>query len=256
MSPASKFAPAHVRNLPALAWALFLAATALLFVVTVFEIGEAQAGQWIANPELRAALVLALRALDPTWIMLAAVCVYFFTVQGEGLATARRWACILIAGSGALAWLGARTGVPFGPLVFTSRAGARIADVLPFTIPLLWLVVVVAGRCAVLWLWPRAGRWQLALGTGLLALVTDVNMEFFAWKIRAWWLWYPPSVQAAAWPPPQNFAVWLVAAAVLASLLHEGRMPVGARRRGNPALVLLLMNTLFLAARAAAWLRR
>jgi uncharacterized membrane protein len=256
MIPNSKPAPTFARNLAAVVWALFLAMTALLFLVVACETGEARVEQSVANPDLRAALLLLLRALDPAWIALAAVNVYFLTVRNEGLPTARRWALIVMGGSGLLAWLGARTGLPFGPLVFTDRAGARIAGVLPFTIPLLWFTVVVAARCAVLWLRPRVGRWQLALGTGLLALLTDVNMELVAWKIRAWWLWYPLPMKATLWPPAQNFAAWFVATTVLASLLHEDRMPARPCGYGKPAAILLVMNALFLAAHAAAWLRR
>jgi uncharacterized membrane protein len=256
MISASKPAPVFARNLAAVVWALFLAVTALFFLVVACELGEARVEQPVANPDLRVALVLLLRALDPAWIALAAVNVYFLTVRNEGLSTARRWALIVMGGSGVLAWLGAANPLPFGPLAFTDRAGPRIAGLLPFSVPLLWFVIVVTARCAVLRLWPRAGRWQLALGTGLLALLTDVNMEFFAWKIRAWWLWYPLPMKAAAFPPAQNFAAWFVAATVFAALLQEGRMAVKPRGYARPAAVLLLMNSLFLVAHVFAWLRR
>ena len=97
---------------------------------------------------------------------------------------------------------------------------------------------------------------KLALGVGLIAVLTDLNLEFVAWKVRGYWLWYPDLKGIAPTHPPlQNFVAWFVLSFVLALLLptnHELR----SRRPSpfRPLAVLGLMNTLFIVVYAARWL--
>lgn len=228
-----------------LIWIFFLIFTGVGFVVMPLGIGPVEVQRWVGVSGLREALLLLLGQADAIWMVLAAVNIYFYTVQREGLSTARRWAAIVLVGSAVLEWIGVRTGFPFGPYVYTDNFGARLLGVLPFTIPLAWLVVVLCSRYLVLALLPRLNPWLLSLAVGGLALLTDLNMEPVAWKVRAYWVWYPADPAPPLFPPWQNYLSWFLAASVFAALLRGGRLTgrISARR---PILVLLLINSLFL----------
>ena len=187
-------------------------------------------------------------------MLLAAVVVYFHTVAAEGLPTARRWAVIILAGSAAFEWIGARTGFPFGPYVYTERFGWRLGGVLPVAIPLAWLVVLLGGRFLVRALRPEAGRIELALGVALVATLTDLNLEFVAWKVRGYWVWYPHAgANAPGWPPLQNYVAWFALSFGLTALLPPNHALRPHRPPATrPILVLALMNALFLLVHAAS----
>ncbi len=198
-----------------------------------------------------------LHVSDAIWIYLAAILVYLHTAAAEGLPTARRWAVILLLGSGICEWIGAQTGFPFGPYRYTDHFGWRIGGVLPVAIPLAWMVIILCGRVLVLRWRPASTRHTLALGVAAVATLTDANLEAVAWKIRGYWNWYPDAQPPLpAWPPAQNYLSWFV----LSFALAYGLPPNYALRFRNPApfrpiLVLGLMNALFIVVYAARWLR-
>ena len=238
-------------------WMLFLVWTGVAFLVIPFDLGSAQLREWIHHEALRAALERIFRSVDATWILLAAVNTYFILVANEGLATARRWSASLVFGSAVLATAGATAGFPFGPITYTGNLGFRIVGILPYTIPLLWLVTVVNARYLILAILPGASHWQRALGVGAVALLTDLNLEFVAWKVRAYWIWYPGNLNRPDWPPLQNYASWFVAGFLFSLLLSRwhtiapGRRPVPAKA----LLILGLLNALYLGANIVRWLR-
>jgi uncharacterized membrane protein len=243
--------------LPDLLWKFFLVWTAVGFVVLPLDIGQSQLERWISHPGLREAASAILRGSDAFWIALAAVNVYLYTASAEGLGVARRWAVIILAGSAVCEWIGARTGFPFGPYRYTDRFGWRVGGVLPFTIPLAWLIILLCGRYLTLRLRPEATRAQIALGTALAAVVTDFNLEFVAWKIRAYWIWYPgPSAPPSDWPPPQNYVSWFALAFALAYALPPNTsLRLHRPPPTRPILILALMNALFFLTHAAHWAR-
>jgi uncharacterized membrane protein len=237
-----------------LAWSFFLVFTAAAAVVLPGVVDETAVRGWVRDRGLQETLVSLLGLIDPVWITLAAVNTYLHVTREEVLATARRWGLIVLIGSAMLAWCGAVSGWPFGPLRYTDRLGARLGGVLPFALPLFWLAVVFNSRYLVLGCRPRAGRWLLAAGTGLLALLTDLNLETVAWKVRAYWVWYPGQLTFPAWPPLQNFVAWFGAAFLLSLCLTETRV-AGQPRCVRPALILGLLNAVFLGVHVARWLR-
>lgn len=247
----------HLVIWQSLVWSFFLADSLLLLLIVPGEIGAAQLRAWLPAGSTRTALLQILPALDASWITLAAINTYLFLVATEGLATARRWTLLILTLSGSLAWANARTGFPFGPLVFTDNLGLRLAHVLPFTLPLLWLVLLVNGRSVLLFLWPRAHPLTLAAGSGLLATLIDLNLEPVAWKMRAWWLWYPLARDAPAWPPLRNSLAWFTLAFILTGLLRGDRM-IAARPSFplRPFLILALLNGVCLAAHLTRLLRQ
>ncbi len=84
--------------------------------------------------------------------------------------------------------------MPFGPLVFNSACGVKIFNAVPWTIPLLWIVVIFNARgVARLILRPwrgvkNYGVWFIGL-TCLLAVAFDFALEPFAWHVKHFWLW-------------------------------------------------------------------
>ncbi len=103
---------------------------------------------------------------------------------------------------------------------------------------------------------PALSRFALSFWVAVIALVTDLNLEFIAWKVRGYWIWYPDQPDPPGWPPLQNFASWFV----LAFLLHAltpcaDDRPVADRGISRAALVVPLMNLLFLLVHASRWIR-
>ena len=231
---------------PDLAWIAFLVWTGVGFVVMPLGFGEAQARAWLGPGSAGNAAAALLYRADAIWILLAAVNVYFHTALAEGLPTARLWAGIILIASTTFEWIGTRTGFPFGPYVYTDHFGWRIGGVVPLAIPLAWLVVVLCGRVLVGWLRPAATRLELALGVAVVAVLTDLNLEYVAWKVRAYWIWYPQAQGVPpSWPPWQNYLAWFTLSFALACLLppnYDLRLDKPSPRR--PVLILALMNAL------------
>ena len=235
------------RNVSDGSWLCFLIWTAVGFVVMPFGITTAQAHAWFDPYGLGGFAAGLLRLSDAVWMLLAAVTVYLHAVASEGLPTARRQAAAILLSSTVFEWVGARTGFPFGPYEYTENFGPRIGGVVPMAIPLAWLVVVLCGRNFLLWLRPSANRLEIAGGVALVALLTDLNLETVAWKVRGYWLWYPaqPLHPPSSWPPAQNYVSWFVLSFALALSLpsnHTLRMRQPSRWR--PIIALLLLNTL------------
>jgi uncharacterized membrane protein len=86
------------------------------------------------------------------------------------------------------------TGIPFGPHIFTDKLGAKIFDILPWSIPLAWFVIVVNCRGVarlIMRPWRKTnyyGFWVMGL-TCLLAVLLDFNLEPYATHVRHYWRW-------------------------------------------------------------------
>lgn len=87
-----------------------------------------------------------------------------------------------------------------------------------------------------------------------VSVLTDLNLEFVAWKVRGYWVWYPhAATDVPGWPPLQNYVAWFVLSFLLTALLPPN---YGLRLRrpaaNRPILVLALMNALFLLVHAVS----
>jgi uncharacterized membrane protein len=149
--------------------------------------------------------------------------------------------------------LGTLKGIPFGPFGYTNAAGPRILGILPWPIPLVWIVVMLVSRdMARLILRPwrkmRAyGFWLIGL-TAVLAVTLDLGLEPFA-RVKHYWLW-----QTTRFPfdwhgiPLTNFIGWLVTALLILAFATPALIN---KRPGNtplsyyPLIVWPLLNTLF-----------
>lgn len=223
-------------------WRIFLLWTLAIFYVLPFDVGEAQIKLWITQPDFQSLFLRILKVLDAGWIVLAAANIYFYLIQQEGLNAARRSGAILLFGISLVLGIGVNTGQPFGPFVYTSQLGAKIFGV-PFSVPLLWLVIITAARYSVLNFFEHARRWQIAVVTGLLVTAVDVSLEWIAWRIRGYWLWYFPLAKTPDWPPLQNYLAWFLLTTLLTWVAFPAARPVGKHWR--PVIMLVLINLLF-----------
>lgn len=249
-------AQAHLIHMTNLVWIFFCIWTAVAFVVMPFEIGETWVRENMPLPQLIEPAVRLIQWGDAIWMVLAALNVYLFMVMHLGINTARMWAVIIIVLTGGIEIIGETTGFPFGPYKYTDNLGGRLFGILPFTIPLAWMVVIVGARFLVLKIFPAWTRWKVSLGVGFLALLTDLNLEFIAWKIRAYWIWYPGwDLPLPTWPPLQNYVSWFVIATLVCAILPEPRRQPSARAAWRPILVFLLINLLFLTVHLVLFVR-
>jgi uncharacterized membrane protein len=257
-TPGSRAAgPPHTRTPADWLWLAFLLWTAIGFLVLPLEIGERQLRLWIGNATFLRFAIAFLHQSDAAWILLAASNTYVHTAAAEGLPTARRWAAAILAASAVFEWIGVRTGFPFGTYRYTDHFGWRLGGVLPAAIPLAWLVILLCGRYLILAIRPQATRAELALGVAVIALLTDLNLEFVAWKVRGYWIWYPGlGPGAPGWPPWQNYVSWFLLSFLL-SLLLPPNYALRAKRPSStrPILILGLMNLLFGCAQLFHWMR-
>lgn len=238
-------------------WIFFLIWTAWIACVWSFPIGDAALAKWIGNRDLRAALAWLIAVGDIAWITLAAANIYLWLAEAEGLSTARRWALIVGAGAAALGAVSAFSGFPLGAIQYSSQLGMKLGP-LPVGLPLLWFALVIGARQTVLRWRPGAAQWQLALGTGVLVLLADANLEPVAAKLRGFWFWRAeaPSLPPHFAPPWTNYAAWFLTATALAWALREERVAGNARRDSfRPIAVFLLLNAVFLAANLGRFLR-
>jgi hypothetical protein len=213
-------------------WIIFLIWTAFIAVVWSCGIGQGGLGA-IGNRDLRAALEWLIGIGDVLWITLAAANVHLWLAEAEGLATARRWALLVIGSAVALALLSALSGFPLGTIVYSRQLGVQLGPI-PFGLPLLWFAIFISARQLVLRVWPRISQAGLAAAVGALALLTDLNLESVAAKARGWWLWKAstPAIPASlpgALDELRGLEPDAGAARFLSSQRTRGRQPPGDR---------------------------
>ncbi|MCE9609756.1 MAG: carotenoid biosynthesis protein [Chthoniobacter sp.] len=239
-------------------WIFFLVWSAWIACVWTFAIGDAALANGIGNRDLRAALAWMIGVGDIAWIVLAAANIHLWLAETEGLATARRWALIVGGGVAALAAVSVLTGFPLGAIRYSTQLGMKRGPV-PVGLLLLWYAVILGARQTVLRCWPGAAHWQLALGTGALAVLVDMNLEPVAAKLRAFWFWSAasPAQPPAFTPAWTNYAAWFLTVSTLTFLLREERVaarkPIDSLR---PVAIFIVLNAVFLAANLGRIWRR
>lgn len=108
------------------------------------------------------------------------------------------------------------SGIPLGPLIFGPASGESITSKLPWSVPLLWVLVVFNSRGVgrlILRPWRKMktyGFWLIGL-TVLLSLLFDLGMDPFLARLNHYWLWQPTKFNFT-WQgaPLSNFLGWPV----------------------------------------------
>jgi uncharacterized membrane protein len=115
---------------------------------------------------------------------------------------------------GVVSAVGARTGIPFGPFTFGSEAGPQLFNLLPWAMPLVWVIVILNSRGVarlILRPWRKThtfGFWLAGL-TVTLAMLFDIAFDSFASHLKHYWIWEPtkfPGTWQGA--PLVNFMGW------------------------------------------------
>lgn len=244
MSPAR---PSQLAVLATLLWPLFLVCSGLVALVWTTGFGpgviaDPDFARKVPNADLRAALVVFAQALDPAWITLGAVNVYLALVRAEGIGVARRWCGMLLAAGFGIAAVSAAAGFPLGPVHYPQNLGMKLGPV-PFALPFLWVLVVAGARETVLRACPRLGHGWCAALAGIGCAATSLLLDPLAWKVRAWWLWYPAQLDAPGTAPWSAPLTWLVAGGALAFLMRSPRVaPRMAVRPVAPMAAYLILN--------------
>ena len=244
--------------LVAILWGLFLMWTAWLAAVWIAPIGASSLGFGPGDPtppnaDLHRAVLLMAQHADVAWLALALMNLHLVVMNAHGLATARLWLALCAGGAFLLGMVNARTGFPFGWLSFGEALGAA-----PFGVAIGWVllfaVVVLGARGAVLWARPRSSHSCVTILTAVVVVLTMLNVEWPARAIRGWWFWHSGATRGIAPVPWTNWAAWFVCPLLAAFALREKDVISGvAARSAKPAVILALLNVIALAARVRAW---
>ena len=164
---------------------------------------------------------------------------------------------VVVAAIGGLAQaIGALTGIPFGPCVYTHAAGPRLLDVLPWWIPLAWIVMILNSRGVarlVLRPWRKTHTYGLRLIglTAALSLVFDLGLEPFAGRVKGCWLWSPMRLDVNWYgTPATHFAGWALTALLILAFATPAlinKSPAKHPPDYHPLVIWCLLNLLFAA---------
>jgi len=157
--------------------------------------------------------------------------------------------------AGAVQSLGALTAIPFGPYFYTERIGQQLFYPLPWAVPLMWIVFVLASRgVARLMLRPwrktQTYGFRLIGVTTLLIVLLDTGLEPFATRVKHYWVWSPTKLRLDWYSTPcVNFLGWAVTALLILafatpSLINKKPRPQPPPEY-SPLVVWLLLNVLF-----------
>ena len=161
---------------------------------------------------------------------------------------------IAVLGGGAHL-LGALTSVPFGPYTYTARIGQPLVPPLPWALPFVWIVFILAARGAArLVLRPRRQRRNYGVEviglTALLTVLLYLGLEPYAAIVQRYWIWSPTKLPSNWYTAPWvNFLGWglvtlLILAFVTPALLNK--KPVKFPPDYPPLVLWSLIQILFL----------
>jgi len=163
--------------------------------------------------------------------------------------------------SGIVETIGAKTGIPFGPFVYTDDLGPQLFGILPWPIPLIWVVMILNSRGVarlIMRPWRKIGKygfWVLGL-TCSLSVILDIGLEPFATQVNRYWIWHAPTTVPAWYTAPWiNFVSWatttLLILAFTTPWLINKRHIKHAPPDYHPLIVWLLLNLLLAASNSA-----
>lgn len=124
---------------------------------------------------------------------------------------------------GAAHALGSFSGVPFGPCVYSQDMGRPLFGLLPWPLPLLWILFVLSSRGAarlVLRPWRRGKNYGFLLIalTAALVVLSAIGLDVFATQVFSFWKWSETKLHIDLLGAPiVNFIAWgLVSLLILA----------------------------------------
>ena len=147
--------------------------------------------------------------------------------------------------------LGATTGTPFGPIIFTDRLGECLFQVVPWALPCLWVVLIINGRGVarlIMRPWRKTnyyGFWVIGI-TCVLVMLFAFGFEPFAARVKHYWFWQTAQDTANWYTAPWvSFLGWLLTALAIVALSMPwliNKHPVKQPMDYQPLIVWMLMN--------------
>jgi uncharacterized membrane protein len=112
--------------------------------------------------------------------------------------------------------IGAYSGIPFGPIFYTDIMGEPVVGRVPWTLPLLWVVLIINGRGVarlIMRPWRKTnyyGYWVIGFTCAVVVLF-DLCFEPFAVHVKGYWFWLNAK-SALTWytAPLANFLGWFI----------------------------------------------
>lgn len=212
-------------------------------------------GEFVANlpPIGQVAFRYSMAGGGMVYMLLGAGAVAFYAYHMVG---AKRWLTFMVSAvtlSLASELLGTSTGFPFGDYHYLSGLGYKIADLVPFTIPLSWFYVgfstyliarvSLENRSLPSWLKSLSA---IALGSLLLTCWDLVLDPAMSQTNVPFWIWEQPG--AFFGMPYQNFGGWFITGMVFMGTAHLfwGNQAVELTRRHlTLPLIVYVSNILF-----------
>lgn len=143
---------------------------------------------------------------------------------------------------GSISALGARTSLPFGQFVYGSGSGPLMFKTLPWSVPLIWVLIVLNSRgMARLMLRPwrknKSYGYRVIALSAVLVLLFDLALEPFAFRVKSLWLWLPTSLPLT-WQgaPIINFVAWGFIAALILLFVTPALIIKKPRSKSGPEL--------------------
>lgn len=161
---------------------------------------------------------------DALFLFLAAINIFLITAKTEGFRITTIHFFIITLGSGLIEICGALTGWPFGHYYYTEQLGWRIGNILPIAIPLAWWIVIGLGHAFARICFPTLSRFGTALFCAVWAVMFDLLLEPFAWKVKQYWIWRDNYV------PGTNYLAWFLTAFLLCLICPGKKEPVQEKR--------------------------
>ena len=192
---------------------------------------------------------------DIVWVLLLALLAYTGLVQVGGLSRARMCAGIVLVVFGGIVVLTALSGWPLGPVRFTGPTILRVGNMFPLLPPLLAFSLLTLCQRSLGVACPGLGTNGLAATVAAFFAATLLNALVFFSSARLWWLWNPWGEGMALLPAAIGLASMALAGFFLARIYPEDTA-MKLTRWSPAAVVLIVINTLFLAANIVYFTRR
>ncbi len=201
---------------------IFLLAAA--FVAALVGVGMKSESNW---PE--AALLLL--ATVSTLVALAR------QLSGQNVLLA---AAVIALIGGVMHILGVKSGIPFGPFIFSPEIGEKMFNTLPWAMPLLWVVVVLNSRGVarlVLRPWRKMrtyGFWLIGM-TALFTMLFSCALEPFASHLKHYWIWTAGSISITPHGAPLSNSIgWFMVTALMLAFVTPALINKQLSKRSAP----------------------
>lgn len=163
---------------------------------------------------------------------------------GAWLGRAAWWPILLVAlGAWGVEHVGATYDVPFGAYDYTTVLGPMLFATVPVVIVFAWLMVIAAAWQSTITLFPQANWWLRCVGTGVVVMLFDIQIEPVATHINGYWVWHDTGPYYGV--PTVNFAGWWLVGFTLATMTDRWLRRIPTQASMLPIVSMLTSSVLF-----------